>query len=351
MKIASWPACLLTLCVGGVAVAAEPSGTLLVLNKSDDTVSLVDLQTKEIRATLPTGDGPHEVAVSPDGKTAVVTNYGDSQHPGNTLSVIDLPGKKVVRTIELGNYSRPHGVAWLQGDDVAVTVEASKALLVVSTSEGKVKHAIPTDQVGSHMVAISPKHRRAFTANIGSGSTTVVDLSSNKRITDVATGKGAEGIAVAPDGSEVWVTNRDANTISVVDPATLKITATLEPGEIPIRVKFTPDGTRALISNARSGDVAVFDTVTKKLVGRVPMQAAGEKLPRNDGRPLVSQFGDGPVPVGILMPEPLSVAFVANTNADTVTVIDLETLKIVGRLKAGREPDGLGYSTLTLPAS
>lgn len=344
MKFVSWPACLLTLCVGGAAAAAEPAGTLLVLNKSDDTVSLVDLQTNEIRATLPTGDGPHEVAVSPDGKTAVVSNYGNTEHPGNTLTVLDVPGKKVVRTIELGNYSRPHGVAWLHGDDVAVTVEASKALLVVNVTEGKVKHAIATDQVGSHMVAISPKHRRAFTANIGSGSTTVVDLASNKRITDVATGKGAEGIAVAPDGSEVWVTNREANTISVVDPATLKITATLEPGEIPIRVKFTPDGTRALVSNARSGDVAVFDTVTKKLVGRVPMQAAGEKLPRDDSRPLVSQFGSGPVPVGILIPEPLSVAFVANTNADTVTVIDLETLKIVGRLKAGREPDGLGYS-------
>ena len=348
MKFVSWPACLLTLCVGAAAAAAEPAGTLLVLNKSDDTVSLVDLETKNIRATLPTGDGPHEVAVSPDGKTAVVSNYGDTQHPGNTLTVIDVPGKKVVRTIELGNYSRPHGVAWLQGDDVAVTVEASKALLVVSVTEGKVKRAIATDQVGSHMVAISPKHRRAFTANIGSGTTTVVDLAANKRITDVATGKGAEGIAVAPDGSEVWVTNRDANTISIVDPATLKITATLEPGEIPIRVKFTPDGTRALISNARSGDVAVFDTVTKELVGRVPMQAAGEKLPRNDSRPMVSQFGDGPVPVGILMPEPLSVAFVANTNADTVTVIDLETLKVVDRLKAGREPDGLGYSTVVL---
>jgi len=349
MKFASWSRLvgLLTLIVGGAAAAAEPAGTLLVLNKSDDTVSLVDLGTKEIRATLPTGDGPHEVAVSPDGKTAVVSNYG-SQQAGNTLTVIDVPGKKVVRTIDLGDYSRPHGIAWLQGDDVAVTVEASKALLVVNASDGKVKHAIATEQVGSHMVAISPKHRRAFTANIGSGTTTVVDLSSNKRIADVATGKGAEGIAVAPDGSEVWVTNRTSNTVTVVDPATLKITATLEPGEIPIRVKFTPDGTRALISNARSGDVAVFDTVTKKLVGRVPMQQAGEKVAHDESRPLVSQFGDGPVPVGILMPETLSLAFVANTNADTVTVIDLDTLKIVDRVKAGREPDGLGYSTLVL---
>lgn len=347
MKLESW-SLLLALVVGGAAVAESATGTLLVLNKSDDTVSFIDLASSEVKATLPTGDGPHEVAVSDDGKTAVVANYGDAAKPGNSLSVIDVPGKKVLRTIDLGTYSRPHGIVWLHGDEVAVTVEASKALLVVGVTEGKVKHAIATDQVGSHMVAISPKHRRAFTANIGSGSTTVVDLATHKRITDVATGRGAEGIAVAPDGSEVWVTNRDANTVSIVDPATLKITATLQPGETPIRVKFTPDGTRALISNAKSGDVAVFDTVTKKEVTRIPMQAAGEKLPRNESRPLIGQFGDGPVPVGILMPTPLSLAFVANTNADTITVIDLNTWKIVTRLKAGREPDGLGYTPITM---
>lgn len=346
MNLSAW-SLLLTWVVGGAAMAAAPTGTLLVLNKSDDTVSFIDLATQEVKLTLPTGDGPHEVAVSDDGRTAVIANYGDSAKPGNSLSVIDVPAKKMLRTIDLGTYSRPHGIVWLQGDEVAVTVEASKALLIVGVNEGKVKHAIATDQVGSHMVAISPKHRRAFTANIGSGSTTVVDLATHKRITDVATGRGAEGIAVAPDGSEVWVTNRDANTVSIVDPATLKITATLEPGETPIRVKFTPDGTRALISNAKSGDVAVFDTVTKKQVIRIPMQA-GAKLPRSESRPLISQFGDGPVPVGILMPTPLSLAFVANTNADTITVIDLDTWKIVTRLKVGRGPDGLGYTPITM---
>lgn len=350
MKHLAWSSLLSLLLVTGAnaaASSASPSGTLLVLNKSDDTVSFIDLATSEVKATLPTGDAPHEVAVSDDGKTAVITNYGDSGNPGKTLTVVDVPGKKVLRTIDLGNYSRPHGIEWLQGDEVAVTVEASKALLIVGVNDGKVKHAIATDQVGSHMVAVSPKHRRAFTANIGSGTSTVIDLSTRERITDVATGRGAEGIAVAPDGSEVWVTNRDANTVSIVDPATLKITGTLEPGEIPIRVKFTPDGTRALISNAKSGDVAVFDTVTKEKIARIPMQKEGEKL-SSEARPLVSQFGNGPVPVGILMPEPLSLAFVANTNADTITVIDLETFKIVNRLKAGREPDGLGYTALAV---
>lgn len=347
MKHLAWSS-LLCACIAAAAGAAAPSGTLLVLNKSDDTLSFIDLATSEIKATLPTGDAPHEIAVSEDGKTAVVANYGDSANPGKTLSVVDLPGKKVLRTIDLGTYRRPHGIVWLHGDEVAVTVEASKAVLIVDVSEGKVKHAIPTDQAGSHMVAVSLKHRRAFTANIGSGSTTVIDLATHKRITDVLTGRGAEGIAVAPDGSEVWVTNRDANTVSILDPATLKITATLQPGEIPIRVKFTPDGTRALISNAKSGDVAVFDTGTKKQIARIPMQKQGEQLSRKESRPLISQFGDGPVPVGILMPEPLSLAFVANTNADTITVIDLDTLEIVNRLTAGREPDGLGYTAVAI---
>lgn len=343
MKKLAWS--LLLLAVGGAAAAA-PSGTLLVLNKSDDTVSFIDLASNEVKATLPTGDGPHEVAVSNDGKTAVITNYGDNTNPGKTLTVVDVPGKKVLRTIDLGTYRRPHGIAWLQGDEAAVTVEGSKALLIVAVNEGKVKHAIPTDQAGTHMVAVSSKHRRGFTANIGSGSMTVVDLAAHQRVTDVVTGKGAEGIAVAPDGSEVWVTNRESNTVSVIDPATLKITATLEPGKMPIRVKFTPDGTRALVSNAVSGDVAIFDTVTKKKIGSIPMQKEGEKL--DDTKRMAAQFGSGPVPVGILMPDTLQLAFVANTNFDTITVIDLERLQIVDRLKAGREPDGLGYTPLTI---
>jgi YVTN family beta-propeller protein len=339
MRKLAWS--LLLIALGGTAAAA-PSGTLLVLNKSDDTVSFIDLASARIKATLPTGDGPHEVAVSGDGKTAVVTNYGDTANPGKTLTVVDVPGKKVLRTIDLGNYSRPHGIVWLQGDEIAVTVEGSKALLIVGVNDGKVKHAIQTDQAGTHMVAVSPKHRRAFTANIGSGSTTVIDLASHRRVTDVTTGKGAEGIAVTQDGNEVWVTNREANTVSIIDPATLKITATLEPGKMPIRVKFTPDGQRALVSNAVSGDVAIFDVATRKKIVSIPMQKEGEKL--DESKRMASQFGNGPVPVGILMPDGLQLAFVANTNFDTITVIDLDRLRVVDRVKAGREPDGLGYT-------
>lgn len=337
---------LLVLVFVSTASAAD-SGTLLVLNKSDNTVSFIDLATRKTVATIPTGVGPHEVAVSPNGKIAVIANYG-AQTPGSTLTVIDIPAKKTLRTIDLGDYRRPHGIVWLKGDEVVVTAEGNKALLVVDVNTAKVSAAVVTDQNVSHMVVVSPKHGRAFVANIGSGSVTVIDLKERKRIADIQTGAGAEGIDISPDESEVWVSNRAANTVSVIGTETLKVTATLESKDFPIRVKFTPGGKHVLVSNARSGDVAIFDAAGRKEIKRVSMEVKASEASSSSGRIFGNQFGQSPVPVGILVAPGLGHAFVANTNADIVTVLDLRTWQIVDRLTAGKEPDGLGYSRLSV---
>lgn len=342
----NWFLIVLLLVCCSTAKAAD-SGTLLVLNKSDNTVSLIDLRSKKIVATLPTGVGPHEVAVSPNGKLAVIANYGTGPQPGSTLTVIDVPGKKQLKTIDLGEYRRPHGIAWLRGNEIAVTVEGSKALLVVDVETGKILGSVVTDQNVSHMVTVSPKHQRAFVANIGSGSVTVIDLAGRKKISDIKTGAGAEGIDISKDEKEVWVTNRAANTVSVIDVASLNITNNLESKDFPIRVKFVPGGKLVMVSNARSGDVAVFDAVTKKEVRRIPMQVKANEASSSSGR-IFNQFGQSPVPVGILMSPRLGHAFVANTNADIVTMIDLKSWQIVDRLTAGKEPDGLGYSQVSV---
>ncbi len=259
--------------------AAGP-GTLLVLNKSDNTVSLLDLASKKAAVTLPTGAGPHEVAVSPDGRTAVICNYGSQAGPGSTLTVIDVAARKVVRTVDLKEYRRPHGIAWLRGNEVAVTTEGTKNLLIVDVAAGNVTAAIDTDQNGSHMVALAPAHDRAFVANIGSGTVTVIDLKEKRRIANIASGQGTEGIDISPDQREVWATNRDGNTVSVIDVASLKIVATLESKSVPIRAKFTPDGKYVLVSNARSGDVAVFDAATRRELRRVKMHQTSQSRAR-----------------------------------------------------------------------
>ena len=256
----------MSLCLAVLAL----QGTLVVLNKSEATASLIDLATEAVVATVATGEGPHEVAVSPDGRRALATNYGTQAAPGSTLTLIDIEEGRALRTIALGEHRRPHGVAWLpDGKRAVVTVEASRALLVVDTDAGTVEAAIKTDQDVSHMVALSKDGTRAFVANIGSGSVTLVDLAGRKVVATAPTGAGAEGIAVSPDGKEVWVTNRAADTVSVLDTAALRPLATLESKAFPIRVRFTPDGSQALVANARSGDVAVFDTKTRREVRRL----------------------------------------------------------------------------------
>ena len=344
----------LRLVIGILVVAALPtiaaadSGTLLVLNKSDNTVSLISMATKTTVATIPTGAGPHEVAVSPNGKLAVVANYGTQQTPGSSLTVIDIVGKTSRKTIDLGEYRRPHGIEWLRGNEIVVTAEGNKALLIVDIESGKVAAAVTTDQNVSHMVVLARRSNKAFIANIGSGSVTVIDLKAHKKITDIATGAGAEGIDISPDEKEVWVTNRAANTVSVIDVNTLKILATLESKDFPIRVKFAPGGKHVLVSNARSGDVAIFDAAARKEIRRIPMLLKAAEGSTSGQRLFGTQFGQSPVPVGILVASKLSHAFVANTNADIVTMIDLKTWEVAGRLTAGKEPDGLGYSTVTL---
>ncbi len=202
----------------------------------------------------------------------------------------------------------------------------------------------PTEAQVSHMVAVTPDGSRAFVANIGSGSICAFDLVAGDSLGEIATAPGAEGIDISPDGGEVWVANRAADTITIVDAKSLEVLTSLECPSFPIRVKFTPDGAHVLVSNARTGDVAVFDAKTRILMRTIKMDA--EPVDDPAGRLFAGTFEGSPVPVGILVHPSGDYAFIANTQADVVTVIDLDQLAIIGRIKAGREPDGLGYSAL-----
>jgi len=332
-------------------VSPTLADTLIVANKAEATVSLIDVASGEVKATLPTGVGPHEVAVSPDGRRAVIADYGTGEAPGGTLTLIDVAAAKVVSTIDLGEYRRPHGMAWPAEDSLFVTAEAQKALLRVDPGAGKVARAYPTGQEISHMVVVAPDASRAFVTNIGSGTVTAIDLAAGKKLADVATGEGSEGIAMTPDGSRVWVTNRAADTVSVIDAASLEVVETLKLGSFPIRAEVTPDGGHVLVSNARSGSVAVIDqgsaTVVKEIAIEVTADAPAEDEAEGEPRRLL-RFGDSPVPIGIEIAPDGGHAYVALANADQIVILDLEKAELSGQVTAGREPDGMGYSKVSV---
>lgn len=192
------------------------------------------------------------------------------------------------------------------------------------------------------MVAVAPDGSRAYVANIGSGTVTAIDLEAGEKLGDVETGAGAEGIAVGRDGKRVWVTNRAADTVSAVDAETLEVVATVEPGSFPIRAEVTPDGRWVLVSNARSGTISVIDAESAEVARTVELGVEAE-----DGEGRLLQFGEGsPVPIGIEIAPDGKRAWVAAANADAIAVLDLTEWKVVGTLTAGKEPDGMGYSSI-----
>jgi YVTN family beta-propeller protein len=333
------------MALAAMAAAPAAADTLVVANKAEATATLIDLTAGEAVATLATGVGPHEVAVSPDGRTAVIADYGTVQRPGRTLTVLDIPGAAVTATIELGAFSRPHGMAWLpDGRHLLVTAEAAHALIKVDVGAGRIVASYPTAQDVSHMVAVAPDGGRAYVANIGSGSVTVIDLVAGRRLANVPTGAGAEGIDITPDGAEVWVTNRDADTVTVLDAATLEVVATVPAPSFPIRAKVTPDGEHVLVSCAEAGVLAVYDRAARKLAREVRFDL---EATATAGRLFGDQFGKSPVPVGVVVAPDGSRAFVAHTQADRVALVDLASWRPAGALTAGKEPDGMAYSRLT----
>jgi YVTN family beta-propeller protein len=336
--------CLTALLLAVSAPISVQADTLVVLNKSEATASPIDLKSGKVRATLATDHGPHEAATSPDGRLALVGNYGSREKPGSSLTVIDVPGARVVKTIDLGEYQRPHGLLFLpDGRRALVTAEANKVLLEVDVEKGTVISAFATEQDVSHMVEVALGGRRAFVANIGSGSVSVIDLEKGINVGTIETGAGAEGITASIDGTEIWVTNRSADTVSVIDAKSLEILTQIPCASFPIRAKATPDGKHVLVSCARTADIAVLDAASRKEVRRIPQDLravdTGDRL-------FGDQFGESSVPIGIVIHPNGKKAWVAHTNADVVAEIDLESWKIVRLLEAGREPDGMAYSAL-----
>jgi YVTN family beta-propeller protein len=311
------------------ASPAVPAATLIVLNKAEASVSLLDAASGEEMSRIDVGVGPHEVAVSPDRRTAVVCNYGEQQ-PGDTLSVIDLPSRKVTSTLALDGYHRPHGIVFLNdGTHVLVTAEQEQALLKVDVKTGGVV-AYPTGgQNASHMVVVATDQNRAFVANIASGTVSVIDLVGGAEPVIIAAGAGTEAIDLSPDGRELWVGNREAHTLSIIDTATLKVAQTVECPTMPIRLKFTPDGKHSVVSCATSGDLVVFDAGTRQELHRISLKEDG---------------GPAPVPIGIVIAADGARAFVACSGANKVAVVDTSDWSISARLVAGKVPDGLGYA-------
>jgi DNA-binding beta-propeller fold protein YncE len=322
------------------AGGGTPSKALLVLSKTDRTLSIVDPVSLTVIASMPSGPDPHEVVASADGKFAYISNYGGGAY--NTITVIDLVEQKTLPAVDLGPLRGPHGLVFA-GGKVWFTAEAAKAIGSYDPATKKVDWVLGTGQNRTHMIYVSEDLKRIVTSNVSSATMTIIEKSAGGGRgggpgrgpggppqadwdeTVVAVGRGAEGFDVSPDGKEIWAANAQDGTISILDFAGKKVVQTLAADVMSAnRLKFTPDGKRVFVSTLNGSDVSIFDAATRALVKRV-------------------KVGRGAA--GILMHPDGSVAYVACTPDDYVAIIDLQSLEVTRHIPAAfKQPDGLAWA-------
>ena len=326
------------IALSSAAVATTDAGTLLVANKRDQTLSFIDVRTGVVLKTLPTGVGPHEVEVSPNGRLAVLSMYGTDDAPGETLTVFDIASASELSTFALDRFTRPHGIHWLADNrHVWVTAEFEGSLVKVDVLHGEIVQVVETGQLGSHMIAGAADGRFFYTSNRGSDSVTQYIAATGARIRDLPAGPGAEGIDVGPQGEFVWTGNRRDGTVTALDLESGRRVATLSTGSAPFRLKITTDGRHAVVSNLESGDVSIFDISGRSLLKRIP-------LPLFMTGPSEEADAADSFPSGILLLPDGKTAYVAHARAREISVLDLERMERTGVLVVGLGPDGMAYS-------
>lgn len=335
MRKIYWRLSLMTLLAACALAPRICADTVVVACKSEFQLALVDPAGGKVLLKLPTGRGPHEVTVSPDGRMAYVSNFGrysvypagDTDHDkaSNTITVIDLADRKVRATFDLGTHTGPHGMIVSHDNKLLwVTTETPQSVLELDAATGKIQHVWPTTQQRSHMIVTPPNESKFYVTNTVSGTVSVIDRASGE-VKVLSTGPGTEGIAISPDGKEVWAASRTDAKIEVISTATDTIVATFPSGgKSPKRLEFTPDGSQVWVTNSGSSQATVFDAHTRELAGSVETSKD---------------------PSGVSISPDGRRVYVTNSNANVLTFIDATTRKITNTMAIGTDPDGIAWSS------
>jgi DNA-binding beta-propeller fold protein YncE len=330
------------IAIPAMLAAQSPAGTIVSANMTANTASVVDIATGELRATYETGEGPHEVAISNDGRWAVVSVYGNRNSIGHSLLVLDLTGDAAPRSIELGDLKRPHGMRFLPGDaKLVVTSEATQRVAVVDFAKGTVDTTVSTGQATTHMVVIDAAGKRAFTTNIRAKSVSVIDLVRDSLIRTIDAGEQIEGVAINPDATEVWTGANDAKVVLVFDPTTGNRVARIEGFGMPYRMAITPDGSTTVVSDPGAERVILVDARTHRIRQTVDMTR------------LAGVTGDEaahPSPQGVILSRDGRLAFVTLKALGKVAVINVATGAVIKLLTVGGGSDGVGFSPVAARA-
>jgi YVTN family beta-propeller protein len=306
------------------AGAGAMAPTLFVAAKRGNTLAKVDLATGKEVLRLPSCTNPHELATSPDGQHVALACYG-----GTSVDIFRTDSLERVASIDLGANARPHGIVWHASGDLYATAEGRRSIFWLRNPLGETREVFEfgTGKDGSHMLAVSPDARTAWTTDLGSRTVTRIDLVTRRAPLSVTVGEEPEGIALAPDGSTLWVSARGSNQAFALDPQTMAVRHTVATGRFPLRIAVRPQGDVAVTSDLQDGSLSVIDTRTAKVIRTIEVSGPAEAEKRFQ--------------VTILWSDDGKRIYVAETASDTVAEVDYASGTVLRRLPGGEGGDGM----------
>jgi DNA-binding beta-propeller fold protein YncE len=323
----SFTAALSALALTLPAISAQ--SLLLVDQKGDQSLALVDPASGRVIANVQeNGITGHEVAASPDGRFAFVPIYGNSGvgkpgTDGRTIDVIDLPTRKIVRTIEFNYGARPHCAVFGPDGLFYVTTELDHSVTIIDPTTFKIVDAIPTGQPESHMLAISRDGARGYTANVAPGTVSVLDIKARKTLAIIPVSGEVQRIALSPDGQWVFTADQTKPQLAVLSTATNSVKSWVPLSGLGYGSAVTPDGSFLLIAipDANKVDVVNLSTMTR-----------------------VRSIAVGKSPQEVLITPNGKTAYVSCIGANQVDQIDLGAWSVTRSIATGKGTDGLGWA-------
>lgn len=303
---------------------ASGPGTLFVANKRGNSLSKIDLASGKETKRVDTCTNPHELAASPNGQHVALACYG-----GTTIDIFAVDTLDRVKSIDLGENARPHGIVWHPFGDIYATAEGRKSIFHIQGPlfDDVFLYEFPTNKDGSHMLTVSKDASTAWTTDLGSKTVTCIDLRSRTDPVSVTVGEQPEGIDLTPDSETLWVSARGSNQAFALDPDSMQITQTLDTGKFPLRLAVRPQGDVAVTSDLMDGGLTVIDLATNAVTRSIAISGPEEAQERFQVTILWSDDGER--------------VYVAETASDTIAEVDYESGKVLRRIKVGEGGDGL----------
>ena len=317
------------LCLTVPAALSQSVPRLLIAQKGESSLAIVDPAAGKVIASVPEGGVTgHEVTASPDGRLAYVPIYGNSGvgkpgTDGHNMIVVDIASAKVIGNVDWDHGVRPHMPIFGKDGMLYVTTELDKTISIINPHSLKIVGTIPTGQPESHMLALSHDGQHGYTANVGPGTVSVLDIPGRKTVTVIPISANTQRISISPDDKWVFTADQTQPRLAVIDTATNKVGLWVPLEGLAYGTTPTLDGKFLLVTIPKAGKLAVVDLNTMKVVRSVTTP---------------------PDPQEVLVKPGNKTAFVSCVGSHTLAEVDLDTWKVTRTINDGNNSDGIAWA-------